>query len=157
MNKTYVEQWCFDNFSEFLDLFLATTNITVGYIWLIFNLHHSNGWIDFWWQWYVNLIFIPVHTIFKEKKRTITKIVSSWSTTNLNQFNWWAWRIPNTHSFFNICGCNWISQINHKFGKLLNIDNIFWIIGICINDLSASSNLQWLLICQCLFVRCQIP
>lgn len=58
-----MKQWCFDNFTQFLNLLFASTNITVRHIWFVFHLHHRYRWIDFWWQRYMNLVFIPVNTV----------------------------------------------------------------------------------------------
>lgn len=66
--NTHMKQWCFDNFTQFFDLFLASADIAVRYIWLVFNLHHCHSWIDFWWQRNMNLILITVDTeIFNDK------------------------------------------------------------------------------------------
>lgn len=40
--------------------------------------------------------------------------------------------LPNTHSFFNIGGSNWIGKINYKLGKLFHINYVFRIIWISI-------------------------
>merc|ERR1719383_1463751 len=47
----------------------------------------------------------------------------------------------DSHSFFDICGCDTVRQIHHKLCKLLHVDDVFWIVCISINNLCAASNL----------------
>lgn len=58
-----MKKWSFYDFSELLNLFLAPSDITVGNIRLFFHLHHGDSWVDLWWQGYVDLILVTVHTV----------------------------------------------------------------------------------------------
>lgn len=61
------------------------------------------------------------------------------------------------HSLFYVRRSDRIGQVNDKLSKLLNIYDVFWVVGICVYNLSAPCHLQRLLILQRLFIRCQIP
>ena len=95
--------------SKLLNLFLATSNITVGHIWLLFNLntfhddldlcdvisadlHHGDSWVNLGRERDVDLVLVPVY--------------------------------PDPHALLNISGGNRVSQINNKLSKLLDIDNV---------------------------------
>ena len=41
-NLTYGYQRCLHNFTKFLNLLFAASDIGVGYVWFLFNLHHCN-------------------------------------------------------------------------------------------------------------------
>lgn len=116
----WMKQRCLNNFSELLNLLLATTNVRVSDIWLLLNLHHGYSWIDLGRQRDVNLILVSVNA--------------------------------NTHAFFNVCRCDWVSKIDNKLGELLDINDILGIVGIGIDDFCATCDLEWLLILKCLLV-----
>lgn len=59
-----MQQWRFDHFTQFFNLFFASAHIAVRYVWFVFDLHHCDRWIDFRRQWYMNLILIPINTVF---------------------------------------------------------------------------------------------
>lgn len=69
-----MQQRRFHDFSQFLDLFFAASHITVRYIGLILDLHHSNSGINFWGKRDVNLILVSVDSEIKEKPRENWKI-----------------------------------------------------------------------------------
>lgn len=48
----------------------------------------------------------------------------------------------NAHAFLNVRRGHGIGEIHHKLGKLLHIDDVLGVIGICIDDLGATGNLQ---------------
>ena len=97
------------NFSQFLNLLLATSNITVGHIWLLLNLnmlhgeltlvgvvkadlHHGDCGVNLGRERDVNLVLIPVNS--------------------------------NPHTLLNISGGNRVSKVYYELGKLLDIDNV---------------------------------
>lgn len=63
----------------------------------------------------------------------------------------------DTHSFFDICRCNWVGEIDDEFCKLLHVDDVFGIISIGIDDLCATCDLQRLFILKSLLISCEIP
>ena len=103
-----MQERSFNNFSQFLNLFLAPSNITVGHIWLLFNLkilhdelmlgsgianlHHGDSGVNLGREGDVNLVLVPVNS--------------------------------NPHTLLNISGGYRVSKVNNKLGKLLDIDNV---------------------------------
>lgn len=57
-----MKQWCLDDFAQLLDLLFASTNITVGHIGFVLDLHHGDSWIDLGRQRDVNLVFVAINT-----------------------------------------------------------------------------------------------
>lgn len=45
---------------------------------------------------------------------------------------------PNSHAFLNVSRSHLVTQVHHKLGKLFDIDDVFWILRVCIDDLCAS-------------------
>lgn len=41
-----------------------------------------------------------------------------------------SWILPNSHAFLNICRTDPLTELNHKFGYLLDVDNIFALLRI---------------------------
>lgn len=58
----WMKQRCLNDLSKLLNLLLAATNIRVGDIRLLLDLHHCDSWIDFGRQRDVNLILVSVNT-----------------------------------------------------------------------------------------------
>lgn len=58
----------------------------------------------------------------------------------------------NAHAFLDICGCYLLGQIDDKFGKLLDVDDVLGIFRVRIDDFGASSNLEGLLRLKSLFI-----
>ena len=50
--------------------------------------------------------------------------------------------LPNSHAFLHICGGQVLVKVDHKLGKLLDVDHILRMVRVCIYDLSASGNLH---------------
>lgn len=135
-----MKQRSFNNLTKLFNLFFASTNITISYIWLIFHLHHRHSWIDFRWQWYMNLILVPVNTVYI-KKNAMHKCVCVNTLTPKSQHSGQLKHLPDTHAFFDVSWCHRISQIDDKLSKLFHINNILGIICVGIDDLGTPSNL----------------
>lgn len=45
---------------------------------------------------------------------------------------------PNSHALLNVSWGHLVTQVNHKLGKLFDVDNVFGVLGVCIDDLCAS-------------------
>ena len=48
---------------------------------------------------------------------------------------------PDTHAFLNVGWRHLVAQIDNKFSKLLNIDDILWIVRVGVDDFRATSHL----------------
>jgi len=59
---TYVCKRPLHDLTQLIDLFFATTDIIVSYVWFFFDFHHCDRRIDFGRQWDLNLEFFTVHT-----------------------------------------------------------------------------------------------
>ena len=57
-----MEQWGLHNLPQFLNLFLAASNIAVGHIRLLLHLHHGHCGINLGRKRNVNLIFVSVNS-----------------------------------------------------------------------------------------------
>jgi len=51
----WMQQRHLNNLSNFVNLIFASSQVTVCYIRLLFDRHHCNSWINFWWQRQFNL------------------------------------------------------------------------------------------------------
>lgn len=120
-----MKQWRLNNFSELLDLLLASADIRVRDVWLVLDLHHRDGGIDLRWQWNMDLILIAVNSY--------------------------------THSLLNVGRGDRIGQIDDKLCKLLHVDDVLGVVGVCVDDFSAAGDLQGLLILKRLLIGCKIP
>ena len=49
--------------------------------------------------------------------------------------------LPNSHPFLHIRGCEIFVEIDHKLGKLFDVNHILRVFRVCVNNLSTSSNL----------------
>lgn len=79
----------------------------------------------------MDLIFVAINTaIFVTKKLLVAHFPFIKSFI-----------LPHTHAFFDIRGCHRIGQIDDEFCELFDIDDVFGIIRIGVNDLRASGNL----------------
>ena len=47
--------------------------------------------------------------------------------------------LPNSHPFFNVSRCHLITEVHHKLGKLLHIDNVLRVLRISIDYLCTSN------------------
>lgn len=45
---------------------------------------------------------------------------------------------PNSHALLDVCGGHLVAQVHHKLGKLFDVDNVFGVLGVCVDDLCAS-------------------
>lgn len=45
---------------------------------------------------------------------------------------------PDSHALLDVSRGHLVTQVHHKLGKLLDIDNIFGVLRVCIDDLCAS-------------------
>ena len=52
---------------------------------------------------------------------------------------------PDSHAFLDVSRCDLITEINDKFGKLLDVDDVLGIVSVSIDDLCTACYLQWLL------------
>lgn len=43
--------------------------------------------------------------------------------------------LPDSHPFFNVGRCYLITEVHHKLGKLLHVDNVLWVLRISIDYL----------------------
>lgn len=50
-----------------------------------------------------------------------------------------ASHLPNSHTLLDIGWSHLVTQVHHKLGKLLHIDDVLWILRVCIDDLGTSS------------------
>ena len=57
----YREQRQFYNLPKFLDLFFAPTNVGVGHIWLLLDLHHGYRGVDLRREGNLDLILIAIN------------------------------------------------------------------------------------------------
>jgi len=49
---------------------------------------------------------------------------------------------PDSHALLDVSRSNLITEIHHKLGKLLDIDDVLGIIGVCVDDLCTACHLQ---------------
>ena len=45
---------------------------------------------------------------------------------------------PDSHALLNVSRGHLVAQVHHKLGKLFDIDDVFGVLGVCIDDLCAS-------------------
>ena len=50
--------------------------------------------------------------------------------------------LPNSHPFLYVSWCQVLVKVNHKLCELLNMNHVFRMIGISINNLSTPGNLE---------------
>lgn len=71
--------------------------------------------------------------------------------------------IPNSHAFFYVSRCHLVTEIHHELGKLLDIDNVLGILGVCIDDLCAPNTQTQLhlqadkLLAICISIKSHFP
>lgn len=73
---SYVEQRCFDDFTQLLDLFFASANITVGNIGFVLDLHHRYRWVDLGRQRNVNLVLVAIDTASSQYDKMMNLVVT---------------------------------------------------------------------------------
>ena len=147
--------------SQLLNLLLATSNVTICHIWLLLNLlictcwlihfelqtypfwasdlHHSDCRVDLWRQGNVDLVPGKVSSVNCISWSSIMLVFLVTHVHNLWLVNWEHLLVPvhsDPHAFLNVSGSNAVSQVNHKLGKLLHVDDVpdnFYI--ICVLEL----------------------
>ena len=135
--------------SQLLNLLLATSNVTVCHIWLLLNLlictcwlihfelqtypfwasdlHHSDCRVDLWRQGNVDLVPGKVSSVNCISWSSIMLVFLVTHVHNLWLVNWEHLLVPvhsDPHAFLNVSGSNAVSQVNHKLGKLLHVDDV---------------------------------
>jgi hypothetical protein len=67
--------------------------------------------------------------------------------------------LPYSHALFNICGRYTLAQFDDEFGDLLDVDDIFALLGVLLvlYYLGASGDLEWLFFLHSLPVGGNIP
>ena len=78
----------------------------------------------------MDFVLIPINTKNRENEIFLLSLSLSLSL------------LPNSHPFLYVSWCQVLVKVNHKLGKLFNMNNVFRMIGISINDLSAPGNLE---------------
>jgi len=68
VKTTYMQKRCLNNFTQLLNLFFASSNVSVSNVGLILHLHHRYRGIDFRWKWDMDLILVTINP-----KKTIRK------------------------------------------------------------------------------------
>lgn len=81
-----------------------------------------------------------VRAVFQTRNQTYDKICS-----------------PNSHAFLDISRCHRVSQVHDKLGELFDVDDVFRIVGVGVDDFRAPSDLKRLLILKRLLVGGQVP
>ena len=67
--------------------------------------------------------------------------------------------IPYSHALFNIGGGDTLAELNDEFGNLLDVDDIFALVGVflVLDDLGAAGDLEGVVFLHALSVGCYIP
>merc|ERR1719465_90788 len=96
-----MKQWHLYDLSNLINLLFAASQISIGHIWLLFNLHHRDSWINLWRQWQLNL-------------KLGANLTGSLRT--------------NSHTLFNISWCQLLIETDHVFAHVLQMNDILGII-----------------------------
>lgn len=51
--------------------------------------------------------------------------------------------LPDSHTLLYVSGGHLVTQVHHKLGKLLHIDDVLWIFRVSIDDLCASATTKY--------------
>lgn len=108
----------------------------------VLHLHHGDSGVDFWRQRNVDLIFVPVDP----KGRGGTGNFSGHVPTEIPFFflvTCDTWRrpggsSPDSHALLDVGWSHLVTQVHHELGKLFHVDDVFGILGVCVDDLRAS-------------------
>ena len=85
---------------------------------------------------------VTVGSIFGGKGKWISYLfLSTLKTEKIKSFFSLS-LLPNSHSFLYISWCQVLVKVNHKLCKLFNMNHVFRMIAISINDLSTPGNLK---------------
>lgn len=138
-----MEQRHFNNFTELLNLFLATTDVRIRDVRLLLHGHHSHRGVDLGRQRDLNLIFVAVHTRNVSRVETVKCV-------------------PYTHALLNIGGRSLVTKSDDKLCDLLHVDDILGLVLLLVlilcsailrcllrsgvDNLGASCNLERLLL-----------
>lgn len=100
-------------------------------------LHHGDSRVDLGRQRDVDLVLVSVNTTCRREsqRRSLPNVTLDWGK---------FWRgyntsvLPDSHALLNVSGGNLITQVHHKFGKLFDIDDVFGVFRVSVDDLCAS-------------------
>lgn len=87
----------------------------------------------------MDLILVSVHTGRTEVTlylancftRHVT-FTSNWRHLNKTSAS------PDSHALLDVCWGHLVAQVHHKLGKLFDVDNVFGVLRVCVDDLCAS-------------------
>lgn len=82
----------------------------------------------------MDLIFVSVNPGKTKDTKLSLQVFDENPATNRNN----ASDSPDSHALLNVSWSHLVAQVHHKLGKLFDVDDVFRILRVCIDDLCAS-------------------
>lgn len=84
----------------------------------------------------MDLILVPVNPEEIERTLNVKYCVNRYLNYTFNDCDNCA--LPDSHALLNVSWSHLVAEVHHKLGKLFDIDDVFGVFRICIDDLCAS-------------------